>query len=600
MNGNYNVGEVVLGKWTLVKELGAGSYGKVFRAEYTDFGETYESAIKIITVSVGANEIDEAINEGMSEEGVITYYESFVGDVAKEFSIMSKLRGSSNIVGYEDHEVVPFTDGTGWDIIIRMELLTPLSAKLKNDGMSLEDVYKLGTDMCKALELCRANSIIHRDIKSENIMVNSIGDYKLGDFGVARTMDKTMGGMSKKGTYTYMAPEVYKEEPYNHRADIYSLGLVLYRLLNNNRSPFLPPYPEKISPSDRETALARRFRGEALPAPVNATPELSAVILKACAFNPDDRFAEPLDMRLALEAAQRGESIEELLHTASAAWGPGENSSRSASSVRGSASSRSASAAGSASAVSISESSVSSGAGSILQNMKKQYEKASTAMETANTAKGFEKAISLLEPLRGYSDVNERIIYCEQQINTLTGGKGRKKKKKGLPVIIAAAVLLLAGAGAFFAAGFLMDLIFISMTPLCCSNCALSLFYPANGRIVSHIFCQSQCFRLIFFAIICRMNEMLKEKVLRTLTGCVLLLIVVGGLVMMYPNYRRAESLKRQNAELQETIDRKKKEIEGLIENQRRFRTDPDFIEMIARQNRRVFPGELVFTFEKE
>ena len=57
------------------------------------------------------------------------------------------------------------------------------------------------------------------------------------------------------------------------------------------------------------------------------------------------------------------------------------------------------------------------------------------------------------------------------------------------------------------------------------------------------------------------MNEMVKEKVLRTLTGCVLLLIVIGGLVMMYPNYRRAESLKRQNAELQETIDRKKKKI---------------------------------------
>ena len=103
-----------------------------------------------------------------------------------------------------------------------------------------------------------------------------------------------------------------------------------------------------------------------------------------------------------------------------------------------------------------------------------------------------------------------------------------------------------------------------------------------------------------FFDIICAMNEILKEKVLRILTGCVLLVIVIGGLVMMYPNYRRAESLKRQNAELQETIDRKKKEINGLLENQRRFKTDSDFVEMIARQNRRVFPGELVFTFEKE
>ena len=96
------------------------------------------------------------------------------------------------------------------------------------------------------------------------------------------------------------------------------------------------------------------------------------------------------------------------------------------------------------------------------------------------------------------------------------------------------------------------------------------------------------------------MNETLKEKVLRFFTGFVLLLIVIGGLVVMYPNYRRAEALKRQNAELQETIDRKKREIALLEENQRRFRTDADFVEMIARQNRRVFPGELVFNFDKE
>ena len=96
------------------------------------------------------------------------------------------------------------------------------------------------------------------------------------------------------------------------------------------------------------------------------------------------------------------------------------------------------------------------------------------------------------------------------------------------------------------------------------------------------------------------MNESLKEKILGTLTAFVLLLVVIGGLTMIYPNYRRSESLKRQNAELQERIDAKKREIAGLLENQRRFRADADFVEMIARQNRRVFPGELVFTFDKE
>ena len=93
------------------------------------------------------------------------------------------------------------------------------------------------------------------------------------------------------------------------------------------------------------------------------------------------------------------------------------------------------------------------------------------------------------------------------------------------------------------------------------------------------------------------MNEVLKEKILSVLTACVLFLIVIGGLVMIYPNYRRSESLKREHAALQETIDRTKRELATLRENQQRFRDDPDFVEMIARQNRRVFPGELVFTF---
>ena len=107
-------------------------------------------------------------------------------------------------------------------------------------------------------------------------------------------------------------------------------------------------------------------------------------------------------------------------------------------------------------------------------------------------------------------------------------------------------------------------------------------------------------FDIVFFFFICRMHNELKEKILSVLTSCVLVLVVIGGLVMIYPNYRRSESLKRQNAELQETIDRKKREIALLQENQLRFQKDADFVEMIARQNRRVLPGELVFTFGKE
>ena len=112
--------------------------------------------------------------------------------------------------------------------------------------------------------------MIHRDIKPENIFVNADGQFKLGDFGVARTAEKTMGGMSKKCTENYMAPEVYHGRPYGASVDVYSLGLVLYRFMNKNRLPFLPPAPKDIMFSDRENALVRRMRGDALPYPVDA------------------------------------------------------------------------------------------------------------------------------------------------------------------------------------------------------------------------------------------------------------------------------------------------------------------------------------------
>jgi cell division protein FtsB len=96
------------------------------------------------------------------------------------------------------------------------------------------------------------------------------------------------------------------------------------------------------------------------------------------------------------------------------------------------------------------------------------------------------------------------------------------------------------------------------------------------------------------------MSAGFKEKFMRYFTAVLLVVIIIGGLVMVYPTYRRGLALKNQNAELQSKIDEKKREIAKLVENQRRFRTDADFVESIARQNRRVFPGELVFVFGGE
>mgnify|MGYP002534125728 CR=1 FL=1 len=302
----YKKYEPIFGYWKIVREIGSGSFGKVFEIEREDFGYTYKAALKAITIPQDPTEAERLMDDSMDEQNVTKYYRGFVQELVDEFQLMSKLKGESNIVSYEDHIVVPHEDGIGWDILIRMELLTPLTRYAKEHPISQTDAAKLGIDICKALEICRRHGIIHRDIKPDNIFVSERGNFKLGDFGIARTAEKTMSNLSKKGTYNYMAPEVYNGSDYGPSVDIYSLGIVLYRYLNNNRFPFLPQPPEPFSHNDLTAALARRSKGEALPSPVNAGEKLAAAVLKACAFDPKERFRSATEMREALESALAG------------------------------------------------------------------------------------------------------------------------------------------------------------------------------------------------------------------------------------------------------------------------------------------------------
>ena len=306
----YKKYEPIFGKWHIVRELGEGGFGKVFEIERRDFGGTYKAALKAITIPQSQSEVKDILASGMDEQSVTSYFRGFVEEMIAEFVLMSKLKGHSNIVSYEDHDVIQHAEGIGWDIFIRMELLTPLLDYTRKSDLSRSDVIKLGIDICKALEVCRKNNIIHRDIKPQNIFISDLGDFKLGDFGIARTVEKTMGGLSKKGTYHYMAPEVFKSEPYGASVDIYSLGIVLYRFMNNNRLPFFPHFPSPIKFSDSDAALARRMKGETIPAPANADEALSRVILKACAYSPKDRYLSPSDMRRDLEALLDVRSID--------------------------------------------------------------------------------------------------------------------------------------------------------------------------------------------------------------------------------------------------------------------------------------------------
>lgn len=298
--------EKVWPDWKVQEVLGKGSYGTVYRAVRSDGVLHSEAAIKVISVPLDQSEVDSVRAEFGTEEKTRTYFQGIVNNFVQEIQLMDSLKGTQNIVSIEDYKVMERPGQIGWDIIIRMELLTPFNTYIRSKAMTEAEVLKLGVDICSALELCGRKNVIHRDIKPENIFINDLGYFKLGDFGIARTLENATGGLSQKGTYNYMAPEVAASRNYDARADLYSLGIMLYRLLNHNRLPFIENEQQLLNPNARKEAVDRRLRGDYMAPPAQASAQAAAVVMQACAYSPDARFANATVMKKALEQAANG------------------------------------------------------------------------------------------------------------------------------------------------------------------------------------------------------------------------------------------------------------------------------------------------------
>lgn len=286
--------------WKIVKYLGGGAYGKVYEIERNISGMQERAALKIVSRPKDESEIEEDDKNGYDHESIVAKYTEILQDYIQEYKLMKELQGQSNIVSCDDFALEKNPNGIGGKIYIRMELLTPLQKVTKERLLSEEEVIKLGKDICKALILCENRNIIHRDIKPDNVMISSFGDYKLGDFGVSKVMGHTTAG-TMTGTEGYIAPEVLHMEKYGKEVDIYSLGIVMYWLLNNRRMPFIEA-TGKLTPSKVNEASLRRYQGEKIPAPYNGSAELKQIVLKACEYRPKDRYTSAQEMYDALEA----------------------------------------------------------------------------------------------------------------------------------------------------------------------------------------------------------------------------------------------------------------------------------------------------------
>ena len=215
MMNNYE-NQIPWKDWKIVRRLGGGGFGTVDEIERDFYGEEELAAMKVIRIPKEESDLDDDYNSGMMEEEVREKYTYIQNYFSKEYQLMLEFKRHSNIVNCHDFSVVPNPDGPGYALYIRMELLKPLKEVLKTETFSEARIVQLGIDICRALEICERRDVIHRDIKPDNIMMSEFENFKLGDFGIARTMEKTMSA-SMAGTDWYMVPEVAKKMKYRKR-----------------------------------------------------------------------------------------------------------------------------------------------------------------------------------------------------------------------------------------------------------------------------------------------------------------------------------------------------------------------------------------------
>lgn len=301
------IGKIILG-YQVEEKLGSGAFGTVYKVIKSNPSGQYVRALKHITIPTEKQYFSVLNSMGGDVSKADNYFSEMLNNIVSEIRILNALseKGIQHIVRYYENDIVVTDSPRRYDVFILMEYLTPLEDSIQGKiFFTVSDVMKLGLDILDGIRSCHQNGVIHRDIKDDNIFVSDKGGYKIGDFGVSKVLKDSSKAESLKGTPNFLAPEVYLgKESYTKSVDLYSLGIVLYRLLNYNRNPFLPPFPEQYFTQDEDIAFEKRMSGERPSLPSLGGECIGEVIIKAISSSTE-RYQNADDFINALENAIR-------------------------------------------------------------------------------------------------------------------------------------------------------------------------------------------------------------------------------------------------------------------------------------------------------
>jgi beta-lactam-binding protein with PASTA domain/tRNA A-37 threonylcarbamoyl transferase component Bud32 len=270
------------GRYRVENELGRGGMAKVYRGQDTVLGRTV--AIKILAPQYAEDQ-------------------GFVQRFRREAQAAARISNQTIVSVFDTGS----DDGVHFIVMEYVEGRT-LADYLTGGGRIMPDrAIDIGIDVARALEAAHAQGVIHRDIKPGNIMLDGRGDVKVTDFGIARvtaTAETVAQTAAVLGTASYLSPEQAQGQPVDVRSDIYSLGCVLFEMVTGR-----PPFP-----GDSPVTVASKHVLEqpTPPSQINqdVSPDLDAVILRALAKNPANRYQSATEIREDLERVKRGQPVE--------------------------------------------------------------------------------------------------------------------------------------------------------------------------------------------------------------------------------------------------------------------------------------------------
>ena len=240
---------------------------------------------------------DEAMVESAQEERKRRYQEQ-KDRLLNEITAMEQLKENRNIVQIEDHSVYERPNVEGYDILIRMEYLTPLLVIYPIGLLEQGIVVQLEMDICAALAVCESKNMFNIDLKPTNVFIDPQGNFKLNDFWITKALADGEAATTRNGARSYLPPEMFRGvQKGDPTVDIYALSLMLYRYVNDGHPPFFYETDGAEMPIRNEKAIQRRIQGEAVPPARHASTELNRILLKAMAPNPADRYQSADEMR---------------------------------------------------------------------------------------------------------------------------------------------------------------------------------------------------------------------------------------------------------------------------------------------------------------